>query len=113
MQKSFLFSRVKIILIFTLALFLGLYSGGLFEGYVFKLGLVRSFSESEAKNLVGKRVTNICNESSEELKSLGKVIGYTGTHFGEVRVNIKWDKSEFDYTGYPKSYFKKCVREVE
>lgn len=111
MSRFYSFSKLKIrVAIFALALFGGLWSGGLFERYVFKFYVSPSFSLGEVENLTGKTVRNVCPPRGKS-EEKGVISGYSVQDFGDVYVQIDWSES-YD-VGMPKSYFKRCVKVVD
>lgn len=104
----------KSIAIFISALFVGLYAGGFFDGYVFNFKLEKKFTVSEVKELNGKKVLENCYKNSTKKEKAGKVIGYSVSNYASAFVRIKWDNEDSVlYSDYPKSYFSKCIEVAE
>lgn len=112
MLKLIKFIKVKILLLFIFTIILGLWTAGFFEQYKFYFGITKTFSQTEAKNLVGKRVRDKCAEKIRGNIKVGLIIGYSGRNFNNIYSQIKLDDEEFPYTSFPKDYFERCV-EVE
>ncbi len=104
----------KALAVFFLTLFIGLWTGGLFERYVFNFAFVQNFSFNEVNQLKGKTVRDICYERQTKKERIGKITGYSGTNYTLVRVRVVWNSDETSVsTDYPKSYFSKCVEVAE
>lgn len=104
--------KIKIILLFIFTIILGLWSAGFFEQYAFNFGIVKTFSQAEAKNLVGKRVYDRCVEKTRQKIKVGWTIDYSGRDFQTVHLQIRWNEQPSMIYGYPKDYFEQCM-EVE
>ncbi len=103
----------KSLIIFPLALLVGLWSGGLFEHYIFNFAFVPDFSVAEARQLNGKKVRETCGRQTEKAKT-GKVIGYSQNNYALVGIQITWEDQKADsYTEYSKSSFLRCVEAAE
>lgn len=102
--KSFL----KFFPAFVLTAALGMWFGGFFDGYVFQFGFSKSFSEREARQLIGKQVRNVCFTQYERN---GEVFGFSKDSFGDIMPQIRWtDTDPKSFTTYPKSCFEQCVK---
>lgn len=113
MRKLSVFGK-KTFALFFITLFTGLWSGGLFERYVFNFAFVQNFSMSEVKQLNGKTVRDTCYEHQTKKEKIGQIIGYSGNNYALVRVRIAWDNDETSlYSDYPKTYFSKCIAVAE
>ncbi len=111
-----LFSKFnkKAFAVFFLALLFGLWSGGLFERYIFNFAFVQNFSVNELNRLNGKTVRDICYERQTKKKRIGKIIGYSRNNFTLTSVRVAWDNDETGiYTDYPKTCFSKCLEVAE
>lgn len=106
-MKKIYKSVLSKIFLFTLAALIGLWSAGLFEGYAFQFGLMKTFSRTEVQNLLGKNVRDVCYKP--KLRT-GKIIGNRNGAFGDVQIKIKWENEEFSWMSYSKSCFEKCVK---
>ncbi len=103
----------KMFAVFLLTLFIGLWSGGLFERYVFNFAFVQSFSAAEARRLNGKTVRETCGRQTGKVK-IGKVIGYSRNNYGLVNIIVGWENHETVIsTEYPKSSFLRCLEIAE
>ena len=105
--------KIKNLLIFTITLISGLWFAGFFEQYRVKIGIIKTFSRSEVKKLIGKNVREKCFEQNGQKLKTGKVIGYSGSFFGQIRPHIKWTDEKVKYTAYPKSYFEECIEVIK
>lgn len=102
--------KIKSLSAFAFAVFIGLWSGGFFERYVFSVGIQKSFSAAEARNLIGKRVKDVCQPKAN-LERKGEIIGYSEYGFGDIFVNVIWeDADKKSQAGYGKGCFEQCVK---
>jgi hypothetical protein len=106
MKKPTSLFNIKTVLAFVFTACLGLWLGGFFDGYIFRFGIVRSFSESEAQTLLGKRVRNDCQQKPYSERP-GEITGYTKDDFGEIFVNVTWDNMDEEKTGklFPTGFY--------
>lgn len=112
-RLSSIFNK-KTFAVFLLALLIGLWSGGLFERYVFNFAFVQNFSVAEAQRLNGKTVRDFCCERQTQKEKIGEVIGHSGNNYALVRIRVKWGNQLTSFsTDYPKDYFSKCIEVAE
>ena len=98
MKKSISFFEIKTVFVFVFTACLGLWLSGFFDGYIFKFGIVRSFSETEARTLLSKRVRNDCQPKPYSDRP-GEITGYSKDDFGEIYINVTWDNMDAEKTG--------------
>ncbi len=110
--------KIKTLSVFALTLVLGLWLGGFFERYVFYAGFVESFSKSEARALIGKRVKNAC-QAKQYSELTGEIIGYSEHDFSDIYIEVKWENYGSEKsgillpTGFSKGCYKQCIKFVE
>ena len=102
--------NIKSLLVFALTVGIGLWFGGFFERYVFHFGFSKSFSEREAKQLIGKQVKDVCFAKPNS-ERIGEIFGYSKDNFGDVSTQIRWDDTDpKSYATYSKGCFEQCVK---
>jgi len=118
MKKLTSFLNIKSLLAFAFTVCLGLWFGGFFERYVFYAGFSESFSKSEARALIGKRVKSTCHPKTDSDK-MGEIVGYSEHDFGDIFIEIRWEIDPSDTsgrlfaTGFGKGCYKQCIKFVE
>ena len=110
MKKITSLLNAKTLLVFAFTVCLGFWFGGFFDGYVVRIYLSKSFSESEARSLIGKQVVNVCSVKTNPERS-GEVFGYSKDNFGDISAQIKWSGDDpRAYSNYSKGCFEQCVK---
>jgi len=112
MNRLTRFLNLKTIAVFALTILIGFWASGFFERYVFNFYFVESFSDSEAQNLIGKRIQDTCS-IGENFERQGEVFGYYKGDFGDIYIQVKWEgKVEGLIVNSPKGCFKQCMKVV-
>jgi len=112
--KSFL----KISLVFVFTVVLGLWSGGFFERYIISFGFAESFSISETRALLGKRVKNSC-QGQKYSDVTGEIVGHAKQDFGDIFLTVRWENFDSETsgvllpTGFSKGAYKQCLKFAE
>jgi len=110
--KSFI--NIKTLAVFVLTLFLGLLLNSIFGRHIFRYSITETFTESQAKAKLNKRVMDNCFKNPE--KTLGTVVSFhRNESSGEVFVDIKYDQpilGKFEKLSSSIGVYQKCITEI-
>ena len=110
--KSFI--NLKTLSVFALTILLGLTFNSIFGRYIFRYWIVETFTLSEAKAKLDRRVTATCFEKSGLIS--GTVISYQRDSDRQISIKIKWDKplmGKFDTVDFGKETYQNCFGEMD